>query len=73
MGIISVEISVNGCVVDTSACKSVIASTVGENEAYLKNEVVVYPNPAFNAIAIDLGDVVANEISIINVTNTVFL
>ena len=37
----------------------------------MKNEVVVYPNQAFNSVSIDLGDVIANEISIINVTGTV--
>jgi hypothetical protein len=61
----AVVVTLNGCT-DTSSCVNI--STVGVNQNSNNNEINIYPNPAKDAITVNLGAVKNAQISIINIT-----
>jgi hypothetical protein len=63
-GSYAVEITRSGCV-DTSACNDINNVRVEKNE--ILNSTIVYPNPAFEKISIELGDFNATSIAIYDI------
>jgi|GEM_PF-2462329 len=53
---------------DTSACRTVIISG---QENYLQSQLFVYPNPASQFVSVNTGDLVADQIIIMDVTGRI--
>jgi hypothetical protein len=64
-GSYAVIINHNGCI-DTSACQTI--SSVGIETISAVSAVSVYPNPTNGQVVISTGNIVANEMSILDVT-----